>query len=289
MPSRNVKGRPIAWRISQDKRVNDLGDPWAMLAYTWMIPSADNLGRIEGDPDLLASMIFPRQRDEISAERMDGILRSLHEHGLAYWYEVDGELFVQFPIGSWSKHQKLVGNMVAESDFPEPDAGLYESWLKQSRVNTSMNVYKPVLNEGKGRRREGEENENIVVSPDGDSPPKPSKPKSTTTKSKPNTDPRIKSVIDRFDQKHRQKFGLPAVIQGGKDGTLIKRLPREYDEDKLLRLVDLFFASRDPWIQERGYTIGLFISQLGKLVAEEAKSYAHERNSPARDDDLVER
>lgn len=165
MPSRNCNARPVSWRISNDKRVNDLTDPWAMLAFTWMIPSADNVGRLEGDPDIVASMIFPRQRDVIPPERMEEILLQLHNSGLVFWYEISGEKFLQFPASSWKKHQKLVGNMKAESDFPEPPEDEFRTWYEVKRnknipVNTSINEYKPVRSEEKGReekRREDEE------------------------------------------------------------------------------------------------------------------------------------
>lgn len=124
-----------------------------MLAYTWMIPSADNMGRLEGDAELVASMIFPRQRSEITDQRMAEILQSLHDAGLVFWYAVNGERFLQFPAESWAEHQKLVGNMRAESDFPAPPDDGLAAWYEQ--VRTSMNEYERVPNEGKGR--EGKE------------------------------------------------------------------------------------------------------------------------------------
>lgn len=171
MPSRNVEARPLKWRITQDKRVNSLGDPWAMLAYTWMIPCADNLGRMEGDPDLVASMIFPRQRAEITPERMAEILQALHDAGLIFWYEVDGERFVQFPPESWERHQKIVGNMTRESEFPEPPKEAYQAWYEH--VRTRSNGVQTRLPEGKGRegKEKGREDKGVDAPPAGDAPP----------------------------------------------------------------------------------------------------------------------
>lgn len=178
MPSRNVEGRIIKWRICQDKRVNSLDDPWAMLAYTWMIPSADNLGRLEGDPDLLASMIFPRQRHIITAERMAEILQALHDAGLIFWYEVNGERYVQFPPESWNRHQKIVGNMSRESDFPDPPEEEFRAWYEHvrsrsnayERVHTRSDHVQTRSPEGKGREKEGKgrEREGERGSPNGD-------------------------------------------------------------------------------------------------------------------------
>ena len=86
MSSRNCKTRNLSWRIRNSKRVNSLKDPWAILAYTLMIPYADNAGRLEGDATILAGMLFPRQREEITPERMIEILQCLHDAGLLYWY-----------------------------------------------------------------------------------------------------------------------------------------------------------------------------------------------------------
>ena len=162
MPSRNCKSRPISWRISSDKRVNDLKDPWAMLAYTWLIPSADNMGRMEGDEDIVASMIFPRQRGAVPPERMVDILQQLHNAGLLYWYEINKEKFIQFPATSWDKHQKMVGNMKAESDFPAPESAAYFYWFKDTRqgnkrVHTGINEFEPVCNEEEEKKKRKEE------------------------------------------------------------------------------------------------------------------------------------
>lgn len=128
-----------------------------MLAYTWMIPCADNLGRMEGDPDLVASMIFPRQRQEITPERMAEILQRLHDAGLIFWYEVNGERFIQFPPESWARHQRIVGNMSRESDFPEPPEDEYRAWYEH--VRTRSNSAQTRSPEEKGREEKGREGE----------------------------------------------------------------------------------------------------------------------------------
>jgi len=109
MSSRNCKTRNLSWRIRNSKRVNSLKDPWAILAYTLMIPYADNAGRLEGDATILAGMLFPRQREEITPERMIEILQCLHDAGLLYWYVKGPDRFIQFPETSWSKYRKNVG------------------------------------------------------------------------------------------------------------------------------------------------------------------------------------
>jgi len=136
MSSRNCKTRNLSWRICNSRRVNSLKDPWAILAYTWMIPSADNAGRLEGDATILAGMLFPRQREEITTERMIEILQCLHDAGLLYWYVKGSDRFIQFPETSWGKYQKMVGNMKNKSNFPSPDQDNYSEWYNMTRENS---------------------------------------------------------------------------------------------------------------------------------------------------------
>lgn len=85
------------------------------------------------------------------------------------------------------------------------------------------------------------------------------------------TDPRIKQVIDYYHDRFVEKFGEKPVIDGPKDGAIIKKLLAVHDLDKLLWLIKLFFDSKDPWIQNSGYTIGVFKTQVNKLLVQ-AKS-----------------
>ncbi len=97
-----ARGRFVSKEISIDKKVNELKDPWAMLGFTWLITQADVDGRTYGDPELVKSMIFPRQRD-ISVEDVEKFIRQWVDAGMIDWYEVDGEMFIQFL--NFEKHQ----------------------------------------------------------------------------------------------------------------------------------------------------------------------------------------
>lgn len=169
VPSRNVDARPLTWRICQHRRLNRMPDPWAILALTWMRAAADNLGRIEGDPDLLAAQVFPL-RPDVDGERMAGLLQMMHDYGVAFWYVgPDGEQYVQIAPDLWfDLDQKLVGNMRQTSSFPDPPADEYQEWLaarlKGATVSTRANAFEHVQTrsdtsnkfpEGKGRETEG--------------------------------------------------------------------------------------------------------------------------------------
>jgi hypothetical protein len=80
-----------------------------------------------------------------------------------------------------------------------------------------------------------------------------------------------RALLQHFDQRHQEVLGVRAVIQGGKDAKLLSRLWQSHGEMLVRELIDAFFASDDPWIRQNGYTVGMFISQAGKLIARRAR------------------
>jgi len=83
-----------------------------------------------------------------------------------------------------------------------------------------------------------------------------------------NSNPRVKEFLSWWDEEYRKRFDEPYVFNGGKEGKLIKERLHQFDLPKLKDLVLHFFQSNDPWVQEHGgYTIGIFASQINKLVS----------------------
>lgn len=80
----------------------------------------------------------------------------------------------------------------------------------------------------------------------------------------------VKIAIDYYYQKFRAKFGEKPVIDGGKDGALMKKLVETFGETRLKELIDLFFEIDDEFIRNSGYTIGVFKSQINKLITHQA-------------------
>lgn len=94
----------------------------------------------------------------------------------------------------------------------------------------------------------------------------------------PKPDPRIKPFFDFWKQEFERRFGQSYPFRGGKEGSLIKRLPESYDIEKLKSLATVFFDLNDPWIsQQGGYTIGVFCSQIAKLVSTGARNADRDR------------
>ena len=128
MPSRNVSARPLPWAISNDPILARVKDPWGKLLFTWLYPSTDNLGCIEGDPAFIKAQVFPL--DDISTDEVEKLLGELHKVGALIWYRVGGLKFIFMPkFFDWSR---LVGNMQAKSDFPPPHEEELRSWCKRT-------------------------------------------------------------------------------------------------------------------------------------------------------------
>ena len=116
-----ARGRFISKEITLDKKVNSLSSAYSMLAFTWLLTHADGYGRTYGDPAVVRSMVFPR-RPEVTVDDVDGYIREWSDAGLIIWYEVAGDMYIEFP--NFSKHQ--VGLNItkeAKSNIPPNPAG----------------------------------------------------------------------------------------------------------------------------------------------------------------------
>lgn len=91
--------------------------------------------------------------------------------------------------------------------------------------------------------------------------------KETLTKDTLSRNPNVKKFIDHYHDKFLDRFNEKPMIDGGKDGKIIKTLLGTYDLEILKEFLDRFFDSTDPFILQGGYTIGVFKSQINKLIA----------------------
>lgn len=88
----------------------------------------------------------------------------------------------------------------------------------------------------------------------------------THTDESANSPAPTKVVIDYYHDRFVAKFNRKPNINGGKDGQVAKKLTTKYGLDEVLNLLDQFFDSEDPFIQQSGYTMGAFYSQVNKLL-----------------------
>lgn len=88
----------------------------------------------------------------------------------------------------------------------------------------------------------------------------------------------IKALLTYYDAAFRQTFGFAYPISPSKDAALAKQLLALYPLEQLTAWVDAFFALEDEWIQNSGYSFGVFRSQLGKVIARTANPREQRRH-----------
>jgi DnaD/phage-associated family protein len=127
--------RMLSKVISISEKVNELPDIFDMLLYTWMIPHADDFGRLAGSPGKIKALVVPMLDKSIKDIRDS--LQVLDHQGLILWYEVSGEKVVQ--IQQFEKHQQGLHKRTRSKfpDFPGNSGNVQEfpSELKGTELN----------------------------------------------------------------------------------------------------------------------------------------------------------
>ncbi|MDD5271294.1 MAG: hypothetical protein PHU14_01120 [Methylovulum sp.] len=113
-----ASGRILKTQISFSEQVNDLSAHAALL-FTWMIPHADDFGRMHGNARKIKAQVVP-MRDDYSTALVDTCLNELAKAGLIRRYPVAGEYFICFP--TWELHQSGLHKRT-RSKLPAPEVG----------------------------------------------------------------------------------------------------------------------------------------------------------------------
>jgi hypothetical protein len=79
--------------------------------------------------------------------------------------------------------------------------------------------------------------------------------------------PEKPTLLEHYRALFGRRFeGLDPVINNGKDGQLLKRLVDAQGEATVRQLLEWFFRVRDPFINNTGYTLGVFYACFNKLL-----------------------
>jgi len=121
--------------ISVSEKVNTLPDIFDMLLFTWMIPHADDYGRLPGSPAKVKALIVPMS--ERSINQVKESIQRLSDQKLIIWYESDGEKAIQ--IIDFEKHQQgLKGKKASKYSSPHCYSPLNNSHL--TSYNNSLSA-----------------------------------------------------------------------------------------------------------------------------------------------------
>lgn len=117
MGSRNAKGRMLYWKISYSKQLVRCSI-FAQLLFTWIIPNTDDLGRMEGDVEIIKGMLFP-YHSNVTLKQIQGALKELADEKLIIWYKVGENLYIE--LTNFAVYQKLRNDREYKSDYPAPN------------------------------------------------------------------------------------------------------------------------------------------------------------------------
>jgi DNA replication protein DnaC len=107
--------RMIGKSISLSDQVNSM-PVYGQLLFTWMVPHADDWGRMRGKPSVVKATVVPLH--DVTLEQIDECLNAMAAARLILRYVVDGEQFICFP--KWDQHQTGLHKRVASKIPPPP-------------------------------------------------------------------------------------------------------------------------------------------------------------------------
>ncbi len=108
-----AKARMLHKSISISSQVNRLSLP-ARLLFTWMIPHADDEGKLKGNPDYIRATVVPMAN--WSKKRIQLYLFAIRDTGLIYYWEQNSEWFVE--LVKWKQYQQIRTDRFTHSILP---------------------------------------------------------------------------------------------------------------------------------------------------------------------------
>ena len=104
-----------------------------------------------------------------------------------------------------------------------------------------------------------------------------------------NPNPEVKIFIDYAFESFKLKFKEKLCVDGKKDGMIAKKLLNTYGLEKLKGFWDVFIQSDDAFIRTAGFSIGVFKSQINKLISQTAGGDTRETSKTAKNWALADR
>ena len=83
-----------------------------------------------------------------------------------------------------------------------------------------------------------------------------------------------RDLLSVYDAEYRKRFNTAAPIVGKKDAPLAARLLKIYSFDELSSWLSLYFDVPDKFIQNSGYTFGVFSACIAKVIQHDRRRVA---------------
>jgi len=242
-----AEGRVIKKRIAYSRRLASLKNDKARVLYFMMYPFADIEGRLEADPDIIATKIVGLFK--WSEKTVQKCLIDLHDAGLITLYTIGNNQYLEFY--NFKKMQRLDPEREAPSKIPSPpilsSTPENSGELQRTPENSSIKVKVKVKDKVKYKY-----NNNIA-----------------TAKAVATFYTQIKNY---FISAYKKKFNSEPAIDFGKDGRVVKKAEGLFKNiEDAYRLIDDFLESKKA--EECGYTLSVCFSthtinlwKAGKLL-----------------------
>lgn len=125
-----ARARLVAGSISNSAKLAALSCDGARLLFTWMIPHADNLGRLRGEPVQVKAVVLPRHPSTL--KQIEGWLGEMAQVGLIHWYTHQEQRFIA--IEKFDSVNRFFGNMKRESDLPDPQNAVCTPYVRRTNA-----------------------------------------------------------------------------------------------------------------------------------------------------------
>lgn len=233
--------RMLSKSISQSLQVDSLSLQ-AQLLFTWMIPHADDEGRMNGTPRWVKGTVVPLKSNRNWSERSIELylLEMAGVKLIYYWYQ-GGNRYLQFP--TWREYQTIQTDRAQLSRIPAYNGDVAKDAKDFPDLSPSPELDAQTIQDligvdtqyklSRDNIKEFKEKEKKIVSILGtlkkpiDVPP----------------DPRIKHLETYFVYKCKELKGFTPEILWGRDGFMLQRRLVKYSEEQIKELIDAFLTS----------------------------------------------
>lgn len=145
-----ARKRYISTDISLSGKIEELarrsGD-FAVILFTWMIPHADDWGRMEGDPAKVFYTVTPRFSTlGRTPEDVEQALQTMHEIGLLHRYKIGCTWYIQFNMDTFYEYQTYIPIAKREQDkssYPAPELNRKVAQNSTERREVAQNTPSP--------------------------------------------------------------------------------------------------------------------------------------------------
>ena len=83
-----------------------------------------------------------------------------------------------------------------------------------------------------------------------------------------NTTNVVQEVASYFYSSYKKAFGKDYIASFGKEGAIFKDLLKKIPIDEIKNLIDIYLATPDKFVEDGGYSVGIFKSRINSLRIE---------------------